>query len=98
MSDYYSFYIDVDQYDTNIFCDEIYDSDQCEFISEDYSKNNYFDDEDEDEIYDVNKCFISYLDDQIDILLDIDLLDKKFNIDLDCKKIIESKNIYFLKL
>ena len=91
MPDYYSFYIDVDQYDTNIFCDETYDSDQCEFISEDYSKNNYFDDE--DEIYDVNKCFISYLDDQIDILLDINLLDENFKIDLECKKIIESKKI-----
>ena len=93
-----NFYIYLDQHDTNIFCDEIYDSDQCEFISEDYLKNNYFDDDDdedenegEDEIYDVNKCFISYLDDQIDVLLNIDLLDKKFNIDLDCKKIIESK-------
>ena len=73
----YSFHINVDQYDTNIFCDKIYDSDRSEFISEDYLKINYFDedddDEDEGEIYDINKCFHSYLYDQIFELLDIEL-------------------------
>ena len=63
-----------------------------DFISEDFLKNYYFD-EDEGEIYDVNKCFISYLDDQINILSNIDLLDENFYIDLGCKKIIKSKKI-----
>ena len=84
------FYIDGDQHDINIFCDKIYDSDQYDFISDDFLKNYYFD-EDEGEIYDVNKCFISYLDDQINILSNIDLLDENFYMDLECKKIIKSK-------
>ena len=32
------FYIDIDQHDTNIFCDKIYDSDRYDFISEDFLK------------------------------------------------------------
>ena len=90
MSNY--FRIDIDQHFIHMFNDVIFGSDSCEFISEDYLKNKYFHDN-EEHIYDINECFILYLDDQMNTLLNVNLLDKNFIIDPECEKIINSKKI-----